>query len=150
MFTAEGADNAPAEEIGTQLGQGPPPVGQPDLGGSGFRQAADRRDLVRRDPCRSAGAGGLARRRHTLLLEGMEIGIDGIAMDPQQPRDRLGIEAGRVEQDRFGPAALAGSQGRFEQAVEGTQLQGPRFGNGQGTRHGWTSIRGQYNHFTKN
>jgi hypothetical protein len=135
VFPAEGTNDAPLEEIGTQLGERPAPVGQPDLGGRGFRQAADVGDLGGADPHARAHHRRVLHGRHALLLEGVEIGVDGVAMDLQHTRDRLAIKASRVEEDRLGTPALPGLQRPLEQAVDLAQLSGPRFGDGQGTRH---------------
>lgn len=108
MLPAQGTNNASLEEIGTQLGKRPPPVGQADLGGRGFCQAADGGDLGGSDPCGTAHGRWVLHGRHALLLEGMEIGVDGIAMNPEQPCDRLGIQARRVEQESLGAPALPG------------------------------------------
>jgi hypothetical protein len=111
---------------------------------------ADGRDLARGDPRRGSGAGGLLHRRNTLPREGMEIGIDGIAMNAQQARDRLGIESGCVEENSFRSSALPRLQRFFKNAVDLAKLHGPRFGNSQGTRHGCASLPRWYNHFNKN
>jgi hypothetical protein len=126
----------PFEEIRPQLGERPAPEGQADLGRRSFRQAADLGDLACRDPCRSAGAGWLLHGRNTLLLEGVEIGIDGVAVNSQQAGDCLSIESRRVEQNGLRTSALSGLQRPFQQAVDLPQLEGPRLGNRQGPRHG--------------
>jgi hypothetical protein len=126
VLAADGLEEPAAEQVGAQLGERPTAVRQADRGGRLLGEAADRIDLSRADPGSGPDAAGRLQGREALAPEGVQVGVGGVRMHPEQPGDGLAVQPGSAEQKGFGAAALPGLQRAFEQLVELAEFSGAR------------------------
>jgi hypothetical protein len=73
------------------------------------------------------------------VVESMQIGIDGVAVDAQQGGDGLAVEAGGIQQQDLDAAALPGLERSFEELMESAEFRCLRLADVKRPCHDWVS-----------
>jgi hypothetical protein len=139
VLAADPREDALPDQVGAELGQGPAAVRQAEVVRGRLGQPPDGADLGVVEARRGARAARLANRAQPQALEGAQVGVGGVDVNPQEAGDVGCGHPGGVEHQGLGPATLPGPQRGFEQAMDRAELVATGPGNGGGARHGRTS-----------
>jgi hypothetical protein len=126
MLAADRLDHASLDQEGTELGEGPAPVGEAQFVRGHFGKLADGGPLLVGQALGGPQTARLPHRGQSLSLEGMEVRVDGVGVGLQEGSDLRGAEASCVEQQDLCAAALPRGEFLFEAFV-----QLPEFGSGR-------------------
>ena len=98
MLAADPRQDALPDQVGAELGQGPAAVRQAEVVRGCLGQPPDGADLGVAEARRGARAARLANRVQPQALEGAQVGVGRVDMDPQEAGDVGGGHPSGVEQ----------------------------------------------------
>jgi len=151
VLPADRLDEAPLEEVRPQFGQGPAAVGEANGRGRLVGEPTEARDLGLGEAGRGADAARPLQGGEAVPLEGVQVGVGGVRVYAEQAGDGPAGQAGGVEQEGLGAAALPGVEGALEEGVEPAKFVGSGRADREWAWHGWTSVRGRrYSHSHRN
>jgi hypothetical protein len=139
VLAADGFDDTVLERVGAELGQGPAAIRKANRRGQLVGELAQGGLLRRGDPCRCPAALAAAHPVDSVVVEGMQVGLDRVGMECEEASDRGSIPAVGIQQQRFGTAQLPGVGRGLQKVTQESEFSGGGAARRQRAGHGRTS-----------